>query len=61
MIHSGLFDMQKCLESLSKFGDLLEKLKKILGFEVFREGLEIGLRFADRFKGSRPPFDAVFF
>lgn len=59
MIQPGLFDMENRLESLSKFGDPLEKVKDFVDFEVFREELEKGLEFSDRSKGGRPPYDAV--
>ena len=59
MIQPGLFDMENRLESLSKFGDPLEKLKEIVDFEVFRSEIEEGLDFSDRAKGSRPPYDAI--
>lgn len=59
MIQPGLFDMERRLETLSKFGDPLEKLKEVVDFEVFREEIERGLDFSDRTKGGRPPYDAV--
>lgn len=59
MIQPGLFDMEIRLESLSKFGDPLEKLKEVVDFEVFRTEIEEGLDFSDRAKGGRPPYDAI--
>lgn len=59
MVQPGLFDMQTRLESLSQFGDPLEKLKKVVDFEDFRYDLERGLDFSDRSKGGRPPYDAI--
>lgn len=59
MIQPGLFDMERRLETLSKFGDPLEKLKEVVNFEVFRKEIKIGLGFSDRSKGGRPPYDAV--
>ena len=50
MIQPGLFDMQNRLESLSQFGDPIEKLKEVVDFEVFRSDLEGGLDFSDRAK-----------
>jgi IS5 family transposase len=58
MIQPGLFDMERRLETLSKFGDPLEKLKEVVDFEVFRKEIERGLDFSDRSKGGRPPCDA---
>lgn len=60
MIQPELFDIENRYESLSKFGDPLEKLKGVIYFEVFRAELEEGLDFSDRSKGGRPPYDSVF-
>ncbi len=59
MKQPGLFDIDYRLESLSKFGDPLEKLKEVVDFELFREELEQGLDFSERPKGGRSPYDAV--
>lgn len=59
MKQPGLFDIDYRLESLSKFGDPLEKLKEVVDFELFRQELEQGLDFSERAKGGRPPYDAV--
>lgn len=59
MIQPGLFDIENRYESLSKFGDPLEKLKEVVDFEIFRPQLEEGLGFSDRSKGGRPPYDSV--
>ncbi len=59
MIQPGLFDMNNRLESLSKFGDPLEKLKEVVDFEVFRSEIEEGLGLSDRSKGGHPPYDSV--
>ncbi len=58
MIQPGLFNIERRLETLSKFGDLLEKLKEVVNFEVFRKEIKIGLGFSDRSKRGRP-YDAV--
>lgn len=42
MKQPGLFDVDYRLESLSKFGDPLEKLKEVIDFELFRQELEQG-------------------
>ena len=57
MLQLGLFDMENRLESLSKFGDPLEKLKEVVDFEVFRAEIEDVLEFKGRSKGGRPPYD----
>ena len=59
MKQPGLFDIDYRLESLTKFGDPLEKLKEVVDFELFRQELEQGLDFSERPKGGRPPYDAV--
>ena len=55
----GLFGLSKRLKDLSESGDPLEKLNQIVDFEQFRSELEKGLNFSERFKGGRPPHDAV--
>ena len=40
-------------------GGPLERLSKVVDFEVFREDLEAALVRSDRAKGGRPPYDAV--
>lgn len=55
----GLFGIKERLESLSKIGDPLEKINKVVSFEAFRGELEKSLKFSDRGKGGRPPYDAV--
>lgn len=59
MLQPGLFDMENRLESLSKFGDPLEKLKEVVDFEIFRTEIEDALEFKDRSKGGRPPYDSI--
>jgi IS5 family transposase len=59
MIQPGLFDIENRYESLSKFGDPLEKLKEVVDFEVFRTELEEGLELSERSKGGRPPYDCI--
>lgn len=52
MLQPGLFDIENRPESLSKFGNPLEKLKDIVNFEVFRAEIEEGLKFKDNSKGG---------
>jgi len=60
MSHPGFFDLSNRCESLSKFGDPLEKIEEVVDFEVFRGELESSLCLApDRSKGGRPPYDSV--
>lgn len=62
MTQPGFFDMSNRYESLSKFGDPLERIAAAVDFEVFRDELESGLclcLLSDRIKGGRPPYDSV--
>lgn len=59
MSQPGFFDLSDRYESLSKFGDPLEKINAVIDFEVFRNSIETGLCFSDGSKGGRPPYDAV--
>src|SRR3990167_6107051 len=59
MLQPGLFNMENRLESLSKFGDPLEKLKEVVDFEIFRTEIEDALEFKDRSKRGRPPYDSI--
>lgn len=55
----GFFDADERLKALSVSGDPLERLSKVVDFEVFREDLEVALVRSHRGKGGRPPYDAV--
>jgi transposase, IS5 family len=55
----GFFDLADRYESLTTFGDPLEKLNKVIDFEIFRKAIEKSLPFTERLKGGRPPYDAV--
>jgi hypothetical protein len=46
MSQPGLFDLSDRYESLSKFGDPLEKINAVIDFEVFRPSMETGLCFS---------------
>lgn len=59
MKQAGFFDLSDRYESLSKFGDPLEKLNAVVDFESFRPEMEKGLDFSDGSKGGRPAYDAV--
>ena len=47
------------LRELSSKGDDLDRLKRLVDFELFRADLEEAVPRADRCKGGRPPFDHV--
>lgn len=56
---AGFFDLSDRYEALSAAGDPLERLSKVVDFEVFRSPLILALRRGPRSKGGRPPFDPV--
>ena len=55
----GFFDSDERLKALSAAGDPLERLAKVVDFEVFRGELEAALSRSDRSKGGPPPYDPV--
>lgn len=55
----GFFDGDERLKALSAAGDPLERLAKVVDFEVFRGELEAALSRSDRAKGGRPSYDPV--
>ena len=55
----GFFDRSDRYEALSAAGDPLERLARVIDFEVFRGPLIAALRRSVRGKGGRPPFDPV--
>jgi hypothetical protein len=55
----GFFDADERLKAVSAAGDPLERLAKVVDFELFRAELEAALARSDRSKGGQPPYDAV--
>lgn len=55
----GLFDLDERYAGLSASGDPLERLSRVVDFEVFREDLERALKRSERRRGGRAPMDAV--
>jgi transposase, IS5 family len=55
----GFFDVDDRLAALSAKGDNLERVKRLVDFEMFRPDLEAAVPRADRSKGGRPAFDHV--
>ena len=53
----GFFDLDERYRALSAAGDPLERLAKVVDFELFRSELEAALGRSDRAKGGRPPYD----
>ena len=56
----GFFDVDERLKQLSDKGDALERLSRIVDFELFRPDLTRAVPRSDGAKGGRPPFDLVF-
>jgi IS5 family transposase len=59
MDQRSLFGLTEHLEALSKHGDPLEVLDRMVDFEHFRGWLVEGLGYGDGSRGGRPPFDPV--
>jgi transposase, IS5 family len=55
----GFFDLDERYRALSAARDPLERLAKVVDFELFRGELEAALGRSDRAKGGRPPYDPV--
>src|SRR3546814_3816851 len=56
---AGFFDLDERYAGLSASGDPLERLSRVVDFEVFREELERAVRRSERRRGGRTPMDAV--
>jgi IS5 family transposase len=55
----GFFDLDERYAASSESGDPLERLARVVDFEVFRADLERALNRSERPRGGRPPMDAV--
>ena len=55
----GFFDLDERYAALSKAGDPLERLSRVVDFEVFRAELDVALQRSDGARGGRPPMDPV--
>src|SRR5689334_17675544 len=55
----SFFDLDERYRVLSAAGDPLQRLAKVVDFELFRGELEAALQRSNRSKGGRPPYDAV--
>jgi hypothetical protein len=49
----GFFDLDERYAALSESGDPLERLTRVVGFEIFRVDLERALKRSERAKGGR--------
>ena len=56
---AGFFELDERYAAPSEAGDPLERLVKVVDFEVFRHQLRAALRRSDRGQGGRPPYDPV--
>ena len=55
----SLYDESNRYEKLSKLGDCLERLNKVISWEMFRPILEEAHKKEERGAGGRPPYDYV--
>ena len=55
----GFFDLEDRYAELSKAGDPLEQLTRVLNFEAFRYRLNKALKRSDGSQGGRPAYDVV--
>ena len=55
----GLFDRGEQPKTLSEAGDPLERLARVIEFEMLRRELGQALSHSDQAKGRHPPYDAV--
>ncbi len=54
-----LFGKAACLDKLTRLGDPLERLDKIIDWEMFRPILSASLNRATNSNGGRPPYDVI--
>ncbi len=59
MKQRGLFDEDERLLKISALGDPLEKLDKVINWNIFRPALTTALRKEAKGPGGRPPYDYV--
>lgn len=55
----GLFDYEYQLEEINKHQPPLQKLNKVIDWEIFREPIEEALYVEPKALGGRPPFDKL--
>lgn len=59
MMQLGLFDKENRLEKLSRLGDSLVRLNKVIEWEQFRPALASVLKKEPKGAGGRPPYDCI--
>jgi len=55
----GLFDYEYQLQEINKHQPPLQKLNKVIDWEIFREAIEEALYVEPKAPGGRPPFDKL--
>ena len=55
----GLFDYEYQLELINKHQPPLQKLNKVIDWEIFRSPIEEALAVEPKAPGGRPPFDRL--
>ena len=55
----GLFDYEYQLEEINKQQPPLQKLNKVINWEIFRVPIEETLHVEPKAQGGRPPFDKL--
>ena len=55
----GLFDYEYQLEKINKHQPPLQKLNKVIDWEIFRAPIEEALYVEPKAPGGRPPFDKL--
>jgi IS5 family transposase len=55
----SIFDEAKRMEKISKLGDTLEQLDRIVDWQIFQPILEEAIPREPQLKGGRPPFDRL--
>ena len=54
-----LFEKAACLDKLTRLGDPLERLDKVIPWEMFRSTLSTALNRTVNPNGGRPPYDVI--
>ena len=54
-----LFEKAACLDKLTRLGDPLERLDKVIPWEMFRPTLSAAPNCTVSSKGSRPPYNVI--
>lgn len=55
----SFYDSNKKLDKISKMGDVLEQMNRIVNWEVFKKSLDEAIPRSKRRKGGRPPYNNI--